>query len=138
MTYGIVSMNNKKEIETLENNSSKLESALEIYLSNHPDILYNVNNNFDGGIVSLEVLKNEGLISDKLKNVDYKDNYFLLSNAYLAPAKDDSECENSVSITTIKSWDLSKYDSSKVLYICPKNKEQSSGDVVTGDIKSYL
>ena len=120
-TVAVVSSINKKESDILVANDETFENALNIYLSNHGEILNNLYNNVEGAVVSLELLKNEGLIVDNL-DINYKDNYFLLSDAVLVnnPEDGESNCSGRLSIATIKSWDLSKYEPSNVIYICPK------------------
>ena len=91
-----------------------------------PIIINNINNNVEGAIVTLEVLKNEGLISNDL-DIDYKDNYYivtkaLLSNVSLNDNVVKEECDNSIGLETISSW-AKNNDSNDVLYFCPKEPE---------------
>ena len=124
-TIAVVTIANKNETNILEENSKDFENALNIYLETHNEVLNNLYNNVEGAVVSLELLKNEGLIEDNL-NIDYKKNYFVLSDAVLLSDGEEDECNGRVLIQTIKSWDLSKYDSSDVLYICPKGETSGS------------
>ncbi len=131
MTIVIVKNNKKKEIAILEKYSSKFENALQVYLSNHEEITYNLENNAKAAAITLEVLKNEGLI-DKNMNIDYKKNYFLLSNAKLLEDKTDDEdnadCDNDVvGVEVFTRWDLEKNkEGKKVMYVCPKSGDSSS------------
>lgn len=136
-TATVVSLNNKKENDVLILNEEDFENALNIYLSTHNEVLSNLYNSVEGAVVSLELLKNEGLISSDL-NIDYDDNYFILSDAVLLNNGDnvESECNGNVSIQTIKSWDLKNVDSSKVLYICPKSTSSgtSNGSTIINNV----
>ena len=40
-------------------NSKNFENALEVYITKHPEIIDNVNNNVKGAVISLELLKEE-------------------------------------------------------------------------------
>ena len=122
----VINNNKNKEIKLLEKYSTTLENALNVYLDSHPEVMTNLNENAKAAIVTLETLKSEGLISDKL-NVSYKNNYYLLSNLkLLANESEDKTCDNNViGIDMIKSWDLNKYDSKSVIYVCPKGDSES-------------
>lgn len=138
MTITIVKNKRKNELNILEKNSTKLENALQVYLTNHKEVTYNLKNNAKAAAITLEVLKNEGLIDDTLKIDNYKKKYFLVSNAKLLDpkdGKDESDCENDVvGVEIFKSWDLSKdANGNKVIYVCPKNNSSSSNDnAITG------
>lgn len=143
LTVSIVNINNKNENKVLEKNSDDFTTALNIYLATHEEVIDSITNDVEGAVISLELLKNEGLIVDNL-NIDYKENYFLLSDAVLLDnsSNGESACSGRISISTIKSWELDKYDSSDVLYICPKNNNMgtsinnnviSSGYVAKGE-----
>lgn len=128
-TVVVLKANKTREINILKANEKKLENALQVYVSNHKEITTNLNNNAKAALVTLEVLKNEGLIKDDMK-VDYKENYFMLSNAVLAPAG-KYDCENNViGIEVFKKWDLKELDGSKVIYICPRDNGVSSNNVI--------
>ena len=129
-TVVVLKANKTKEINILKANEKKLENALQVYVSNHKEITTNLNNNAKAALVTLETLKNEGLIKDDMK-VDYKENYFMLSNAVLAPAG-KYDCENNViGIEVFKKWDLKELDGSKVIYICPRDNGVSSNNAIT-------
>ena len=66
MTITIVKNKRKNELNILEKNSTKLENALQVYLANHKEVTYNLKNNTKAAAITLEVLKNEGLIDDTL------------------------------------------------------------------------
>lgn len=128
-TVVVLKANKTREINILKANEKKLENALQVYVSNHKEITTNLNNNAKAALVTLEALKNEGLIKDDMK-VDYKENYFMLSNAVLAPAG-KYDCENNViGIEVFKKWDLKELDGSKVIYICPRDNGVSSNNVI--------
>ena len=125
----VINHNKNKEIKVLEKNNKMLENALSVYLDSHPEVTTNLDENAKAAIVTLEVLKEDGLIKDNL-DVDYSNNYFLLSNAKLLESKEDQnnvDCDNDViSIEVFKKWDLSEENGSKVMYVCPKSNSNSS------------
>ena len=127
-TVAVVTMTNKSESNVLEKNNDDFENALNIYLETHNEVIDNLYNNVEGAVVSLELLKNEGLIDDNL-NIDYKKNYFVLSDAVLL-SEGKETCNGQVSIKTIKSWDLSKYNTDDIIYICPKKGSTSDGTTI--------
>ncbi len=131
MTFVVIKSNKNKQIKILENNNKILENALEVYLENHEEIQYNLENNAKGAVVTLEVLKNEGLIDEKqFKGVELKKNYFFLSYSML-DNKPNTDCENNViPLSIVENW---KVDTNKVVYICPRtdngnNSENSGGN----------
>lgn len=130
VTVVVIKNNNEKVANILENNSSKFQDALEVYLSTHKEVINNVNENAKGAIVTLEVLKNEGLIEDNLE-INYKKNYYLLSNAIIdVQAKTNIDCDsNQVSLAMIESWNV---DTDKVVYICPKDSSTSTTVTIEG------
>ena len=118
-------MNSNGEKNILENNTSNFKDALEVYLSEHTEIIKNVNNNAKAAVVSLELLKNEGLISKDL-DIDYKNNYFTLSNAILMPPDGSvDECADQIEIKTFASWELDD-KSTEVIYICPREIDEET------------
>lgn len=125
-------INDKKETNILIKNEPNFKNALEVYLTNHPEVVNNVTNNVEGAIVSLELLKNEGLINNDL-DIDYKDKYYVVTNAFLS-YKDISEnvvkeeCDNSIGLGTIASWSKNN-NTDNVLYFCPK-KSTGGGEVL--------
>ena len=125
-TVMVVNHNKNKEIRTLKQYNEKLENALNVYIENHPEIMNNLNDTSKAAIVTLEVLKNDGLIKDDLE-VNYKNEYFLLSNMRLLDDNteeniNNADCENDVvSIEVFKKWDLTEKDGNKVMYVCPKD-----------------
>lgn len=131
MTFVAIKNNKNKQIKILENNNKILENALEVYLENHEEIQTNLENSAKGAIVTLEVLKNEGLIDEKqFKGVELKKNYFFLSYSML-DTKTNTDCENNViPLSIIENW---KVDTNKVVYICPKK-----GDTSTITIKEII
>lgn len=129
-TVVIIKNNEKKEQNTLKKYETIFDNALEVYLSNHEEITNNLNNYAKAAAVTLEVLKNDGLISSDL-DIDYKNNYYLLSNAKLLDAGNTVKCDSDdpVSIEVFKKWDLSEYeDGKKVIYVCPKNESSNTED----------
>ena len=138
MTIIIVKNNEKKEQKILNKYETTFDNALEVYLSNHEEISNNLNTNAKAAAVTLEVLKNDGLIAEDL-DIDYKNNYYLLSNAKLLSADENTsnvECDNNVvPIEVFKKWDLSEDDDGKrVIYICPNN-DDSSNNTTSADTK---
>ena len=138
-TISIVSITNIKkssEAKRLNNAFKVFDNALDVYLSNHSEIYKNIEDNVEGAVITLEVLKNEGLVSDKIINpitnkvVDYENNYYVLADAVVDEENQDEEklCDGRVAISVLKSWDeLSKngLDKSNVIYICPKSESQT-------------
>ncbi len=124
MTFVVIKSNKNKQIKTLENNNKILENALEVYLENHEEIQTNLENNAKGAIVTLEVLKNEGLIDEKqFKGVELKKNYFFLSYSML-DTKENTDCDNNViPLSIVKNWNV---DTDKVVYICPRTDSGTS------------
>lgn len=126
----IKNINTKNELKKIEKAYKVFDNALEVYLSNHEEVYKNLNDNVEGAVITLEVLKNEGLVSNNIidpttkSKVDYKNNYYVLSNATLLEDKKDTEinCDGEVEIEVLKSWkELSdKVDTSSVIYICPR------------------
>lgn len=128
-------LNNNKEGNLLEKNSSNFKNALEIYLTENPNIINNINDNVKTAVVSLEILKNEGLIKDNL-DINYKNNYFTLSNAILlnedtTEEKANEECKNQIELKTFASWEIDK-NSSEIIYICPKESDSNYDDITNG------
>lgn len=127
-------MKNNNETKILEKNADKFRNALEVYLSNHTEVIDNVNNNVKAAVISLEVLKNEGLIKEDL-GIDYKNNYFTLANAVLMPPEGggEIECADQVGIKTFSSWEIDD-DATEVVYICPREGSGGEG----GDLTSLI
>ena len=140
-TVLILNNNKNKEIKILKQNSQKLENALNVYLDSHPEVTTNLNDNAKAAIVTLETLKSEGLISDKL-DVNYKNEYFLLSNARLLDSeseKNKADCNNDViSVEIFKKWDLTETDGSKVIYVCPKNGDETNNNVNVEELQKRV
>lgn len=122
---------NNKKYDELKKVNTKLVDALEVYLSLHPEVEENLMLNTKAAVVTLEKLKNEGLIDDNISNpvtntkLDYTKNYFTLMEAQITsnnPLEGDVSCDyNQIGINVINSWDLSKYSSDdNVIYICPR------------------
>ena len=128
-TIAVIKVQDKKTEDLLVKNEKKLENALDVYLANHNEVINNINNNSEGAIVSLELLKNEGLITEELGN---NKEYFIVSKALLSnsiPTEED--CENGLNIETIASW-VKDEDPSKVLYFCPKTYKTKECVTTTG------
>lgn len=140
----IISLRKAKVENLLESNSKVLNNALEVYLEKHPEVTNNVNNNFKGAVVTLQVLKDEGLIDIKGLSKDaYEENYYFLSNSVLADGSTavsdaNKECDNNIlSVQTVSSWNLKNLDKSKIIYICPTS---GSGSTTTDlvNVKNYV
>lgn len=131
MTFVVINSNKNKQIKILENNNKILENALEVYLENHEEIQTNLENNAKGAVVTLEVLKNEGLIDEKqFKGIELKKNYFFLSYSML-DNKPNTDCDNNViPLSIVKSWNV---DTDKVVYICPRTDSGSGGSTSSGE-----
>lgn len=128
----VIKNNKESKLEKIHTN---FDSALEVYLTDNKEVLANINNYAEGAIITLETLKNEGLISDDLIDpttdelIDYKNNYYVVSNAVLLEnpgglggAIASDACNNQVSIEVIANWDLNNLteaQKSQILYICP-------------------
>lgn len=136
MTFVIINNNKNKQIKTLEKNNKVLENALEVYLENHDEIQDNLENNAKGAVVTLEVLKNEGLIDEKqYKGIDLKETYFFLSYSMLSPST-STDCDNDVvPLSIISSWNV---DTDKVVYICPRSDSSSSSSSSSEEDKSNI
>ena len=84
---------NKKRNEAFK----VFDNALDVYLSNHSEILTNLKDNAEGAVVTFEVLKNEGLVADNIidpktnTKVDYKNNYYVLSDAVMLKNEEEAE-----------------------------------------------
>lgn len=134
----IVSLRKAKVENLLESNSKVLNNALEVYLEKHPEVTNNVNNNFKGAVVTLKVLKDEGLIDIKgLKESEYRNKYYFLSNSVLADNNevDWSSCDNNLlGLNYIPSWDV---DTDKVIYICPKSSDSNNYQDIL-NAKNYI
>lgn len=123
-TVVILKVRDKHEVDTLVENQDKFQNALDIYLSNHEEVVNNIKNNANGAVISLEVLKNEGLIPGDLK-INYKDNYYTVTHALLTNEKlEDIDFKHNCSktdLTSIASWVTSAdaFENTKV-YFCPK------------------
>lgn len=135
MTFVVIKSNKNKQIKTLENNKKILENALEVYLENHEEVQNNLENNAKGAIVTLEVLKNEGLIDEKqLKGIKLKKNYFFLSYSML-DTKENTDCDNNViPLSIVESWNV---DTDKVVYICPRTDSGTSDTNKSSVINQY-
>lgn len=141
-TGSVVGINYAKNSSTTtkqEKFYKQFDEALEVYLSEHPEIYKNLEENVEGAIVTLEVLKNEGLVKDNQKDpitkepLDYKNNYYVLADAVLLEDPSgvtENTCDGQVSLEVIKRWEIlsGSVDTSKVMYICPKSDEPDSGD----------
>ena len=128
----IVKLTKIKTADLLEKNSRVLNNALEVYLDKHPEITNNVNDNFEGAIVTLEVLKNDGLIDIKgLPKKEYKKNYFLLSKTNIVLSgkfKGNDSCgDNLLRVASIASWNV---NTDEVVYICPTESNSVSEEII--------
>ncbi len=131
-TVGITKILDNNKAKKIVKLNSNLMDALEVYLSNHQEVEENLIMNSKAAVVTLEVLKNEGLIEENLINpstsekFDYKNSYFTLLEGEVLentePANVSStSCEyNQIGINIINSWDLKNVDSDNILYICPR------------------
>ena len=131
---GINYANKKKIDKQIEKVSTIFDNALNVYLSEHSEIYENLSDNVEGAVITLDLLKNEGLIKDKIIDprtnsvYDYKNNYYVLSDAVLLNSGDEieengeNECNGRVELNVFRSWkDISDKASSGVIYVCPKN-----------------
>lgn len=128
----IIKLTKIKTADLLEKNSRVLNNALEVYLDKHPEITNNVNDNFEGAIVTLEVLKNDGLIDIKgLSKKEYKKNYFLLSKTNIVLSgkfKGKDSCgDNLLRVASIASWNV---NTDEVVYICPTESNSVSEEII--------
>ena len=133
-------------VKVYENKSNEkfykqFDNALEIYLSDHSEIYTNLSDNVEGAVVTLEVLKNEGLIKDNIidpstnETLDYSNNYYVLSDAVLLSdeIEEENACKGQVELSVIKSWETlsGKVDTSSVLYVCPKTEKGEKDEDIT-------
>ncbi len=137
----ITNLNNSNNIKKLNNAYKVFDNALDVYLETHEEVYKNLSDNVEGAIVTFETLKNEGLVSDNVKNpvtnkiVDYKNTYYVLSDAIIEKEDeiDEDSCDGRVEISVLKSWEtLSKKDlnTSDIIYICPKNNNISYSEKI--------
>ena len=150
----LISVGSIVGIKTFSNKSNnkfykQFDNALEIYLSDHSEIYTNLSDNVEGAVVTLEVLKNEGLIKDNIIDpntneiLDYKNNYYVLSDAVLLENEQpegEDYCEGQVELEVIKSWETlsGKVDTSDIVYVCPKDDETSVKEEDIDDLKKRL
>ena len=138
ITFVSISKSNNSKIEKFY---SQFDDALEVYLSTHSEIYDNIYNNVEGAVITLNALKNEGLISDDIIDpetdsiIDYENKYYLLSDAVLLSNVENLEegieqCDGMVEISVLKSWETlkDKVDTSDVIYICPKNESDINNE----------
>jgi len=131
-------ISNNKEIKKYERFYSQFDDALSLYLALNPEIYENLTNNVEGAIVSLELLKNKGLIADDIKDpttndvIDYKNNYYVLSDAVLLKNGENEEdteslCDGRIEIEVIKSWEVlsDKVETDDIIYVCPKENDET-------------
>lgn len=136
---GINFINKKKLDKQIEKISKTFDNALNVYLSEHSEIYENLSDNVEGAVITLDLLKNEGLIKDKIIDpktnsaYDYKNNYYVLSDAVLLKTQDEiekngeNECNGRVEISVFRSWtDISNEASNSVIYICPKSSSSEN------------
>lgn len=132
-TIGITNNINNNKYDKLKKITDNFKTALEVYLSSHEEIEENLMLYSKAAVVTLETLKNDGLIEDNLINpvtkekFNYKNSYFTLLEGEVIektelPSNESTNCEyNQVGINIINSWDLTNIDEEiEILYICPK------------------
>ena len=147
LIVGINYINKNKLNKKIEKVSSIFDNALNTYLSEHAEIYENLSENVEGAVVTLELLKNEGLIQDNIidpntnKAYDYKNNYYVLSDAVLLNDSEDeaeTECNGRVEISVLRSWkDISDAATENVIYICPKSSS-SENDSKTKELEDRV
>jgi len=130
-----------KSAKSNKNVYKKADAALEIYLSNNSEVLENLETH-NGAYITLEVLKNEGLLENNLK-VDYKNDYYFISDAVLVENDESTDeelnalCQERISINIIKSWEEKNSKRDTVIYVCPKKQEEIIIDKET-IVKEYI
>lgn len=126
---GINSMNKHNQEKELKKVTDNFSNALQVYMANHREVEENLVLNSKAAIITLETLKNDGLIADNIKNpmtnekFDYSNNYFTLLEAKVVDKEEipATDCENNIlGINILKSWDLKNLDTSDVIYVCPR------------------
>lgn len=149
-TSSVVGINyakDKSKEKKIEKTYSQFDNALDVYLSNHPEVYENLENNVEGAVVTLEVLKNEGLVKDGVidpitkEKIDYKNNYYVLSDAVLLEnptGSTEDVCNGQVGLNVLKSWkELSdEIETAEVIYICPKKNEDSISEELINRIEA--
>lgn len=133
-TMTIITVNKKSEEKELKQIYENFDNALQIYLSSNTDVLNNIDNYVEGAVITLDLLKDEGLIESDIIDpttntvIDYTKNYYVLSDAVQLKNESEeiinTECANQVSISVIRSWVLNdtSINVDDVLYICPKKQ----------------
>ncbi|MBQ3021223.1 MAG: type II secretion system protein [Bacilli bacterium] len=133
----------KNEKKRLEKFYSQFDEALEVYLSSHQEIYTNLQDNVEGAVITLETLKNEGLVKDNIIDpetnqvIDYENKYYILSDAVLLEDKVTEEdvqnaCDGRVEISVINSWGTlkDKVNTSDVIYVCPKEAKTEEDNTI--------
>lgn len=128
-TIGITKAVSNNKYNNLNKITTNFENALEVYLSLHQEVEENLMLSTKAAVITLETLKNEGLIEAGIKNpvdnetFDYTNTYFALLDAEVVendPLESDGSCDfKQIGINVIKSWNLEGLDS-EVIYICPR------------------
>lgn len=107
--------NVKSNKDKMNNDEKILQDALQVYLSAN-NIYNNINDNYEGAIVSLKTLEKEGLITTGLNptnddNFNYESEYFVVA---LADTVADVDCSNGVEFKSFNSW----HNADDVVYFC--------------------
>lgn len=135
----VVGVNYAKKVseeKKIDKTYSQFDEALDVYLSNHPEIYENLESNVEGAVVTLELLKNEGLVTENVINpetnepIDYENSYYVLSDAVmLSEEAEEDVCDGQVSLNVLKSWKTlkDKVETSDIIYICPKDSSDEDG-----------
>ena len=103
----------------LKINTNKFNEALKVYLTDHE-----ITNEVEE-IISLNTLKEEGLINDNL-NINYEKNYYRVSKL----SDSELECQNGMNFSAVTNW-LNNKDKSNEIYFCEKETE---GEEPVGDV----
>lgn len=142
---GVRTFSKNVEAKKYQKFYEQFDDALSVYLSENPEIYKNLSDNVEGAIISLELLKNEGLIRENIKDpktneiIDYTNNYYVLSDAVLlneevSEEEAESMCNGRLGIEVIKNWDVlsGNVNMNDVVYVCPKEtveREEEELDV---------
>ena len=145
---GVKLSNEAKEKNNIKKTFKQADEALEIYLQTHNDVIENVNNNAEGAVITLELLKNEGLIPDNLvdyrdnTSLDYKNNFYVLTNAVLLDNPNSNtgqaQCEGQISLSVIRNWNFTNANTDDVIYICPNSENNFDLQSQLEDYKSRI
>ena len=153
-TTSVITINSARKndsVRKLQNVTDNLTNALKVYIELNSEIEENLILNTKAAVVTLETLKNEGLIEENIINpstgteFDYKKSYFTLlegTSGEIPLAGESYDCNlDLVGIEVITSWNLNNLNTNDVIYICPRKDYKADIDSLktsVSDISSRL